>query len=299
MLHDVMSVLQEVGEKIWCVNGERPGPCLVILGGVHGNERTGIELIKRLYRVLDSQEKKLVRGQLFFVLGNPRAMEKNVRFIERDLNRLFSPTRLLQAPDGSYEDLRCREIAQILRSADISIDIHSTNKPSLPFLACAVSPRHEDIYRWFDTDRVLTDPHYILGGAVVTTDEFVDQRGSVGICYETGWNEDTSRLDSLTENIWNILRDQHMLEDGIALSQPSTSRQIFELTQAIKLSERGFRFADGMGESSFQAYRSGDILGWMGDDPLYAKEEGVILFPKISIHWRVGEPVGYTAKKRK
>ncbi len=60
-----------------------PGPTVVILGGVHGNETCGVKALPALSQV------SLQRGKLILLYGNPLAIEQNVRFVEYNLNRLF------------------------------------------------------------------------------------------------------------------------------------------------------------------------------------------------------------------
>ncbi|OGZ12899.1 MAG: hypothetical protein A3C93_03695 [Candidatus Lloydbacteria bacterium RIFCSPHIGHO2_02_FULL_54_17] len=83
------------------------------VAGLHGNEKAPV-------RALES------RG-LRFVLGNPRAYERNVRFIERDLNASFG------VEDGSYEALRAAEILRKIGEKEVVVDFHTTSASSVPF----------------------------------------------------------------------------------------------------------------------------------------------------------------------
>lgn len=291
--------IQEIAPSIWKIASSAPGPAVAILGGTHGNERTGIEVVKRLSQDFLSQTRTLTTGTLYLVLGNLRAIEMNERSSgeERDLNRMYTNERFNQAPDGSYEDGRAREIASlVLDHVDISIDIHSDNKPSIPFLACSASPRHEAIYRWFTTDKNVTDPDYLLGGKPVTTDEYVDLNGKIGICYETGYAQDISRVDEVEENILNILRDQGMLTDK-PLPDIPTKKEVYRIVDKIMVPEEGFRYAEGMGKESFQPFKQGEIIGYIGETPYLAKQDGYLIFPKPEhLFWK-GTPVTWMAVK--
>lgn len=289
--------VQEIAPSIWRIKTEVAGPAIAILGGTHGNERTGIEVVRQLVNDMQSGQLSLVRGTLFLVLGNLRAIEMNERSSgnERDLNRMFTEVRFKQEPDGTYEDARAREIATlVLDQVDISIDIHSDNKPSVPFLACAATPTHEQIYRWFTTDRIVTDPEYLLGGNPVTTDEYVDTRGGVGICYETGFAADISRVKEVKEDLLNILRDQAMLADQPVTALPS-EKAAYCIVDRIMFSEEGFRYAEGMGKESFQAIPQGGIIGYVGDVTYSAKQNCCLIFPKPEhLFWK-GTPVTWIA----
>ena len=182
-------MMQEICSSVWQASGDLPGPHVVVLGGVHGDEKTGIEVIKTLQGMFDKGDKEIEKGKLTLILGNEEAIKigKRGTTSEHNLNRMFSDSHLAGPILDFYESRRAHELAPILKSADISLDIHSTSVPTLPFLPCAFTPRHEKVYRWFDAGIVLADPDYILGGQRSTTDEYVDFCGGIGICFETGF----------------------------------------------------------------------------------------------------------------
>jgi aspartoacylase len=106
-----------------------PFDTVFVAGGTHGNERTGVTLVQHWL-----QNPAEVRRQTFttqLLLANPEAIRKNVRFIDRDLNRSF----LFQAMDNeataAHESSRAREIAATLQSGQngkrtFAIDLHTT-----------------------------------------------------------------------------------------------------------------------------------------------------------------------------
>lgn len=294
-------MIEEVGDFIWRISSVQSGPTIVVFGGVHGNELTGIEVVRSLFRSFETDSVTLSCGTLYLILGNPKAMERQTRGSEdhADLNRCFTKSILEEqnAISPSYEIRRAHEIAKLLQHADISIDLHATNKPSLPFLACLADPAHEAVYKWLRCDRVLADPRYVLGGEPVTTDEFVDARGHIGICYETGQSSDTTRVQEVFDDIINLLKDQKMIEGDPVQQRSVVSHEVFELTSAIVLTENGFTFAEGRGTTSFEPIAVGEVIGYAGDQPVTAQEDGVIMFPKVKELHKIGKPVVYLAKR--
>ncbi|HLO86702.1 MAG TPA: aspartoacylase [Nostocaceae cyanobacterium] len=102
---------------------------VAIIGGSHGNELTGVFLVKKF-----QQQPKLITRPSFktlALLGNTKAIAEGRRYINQDLNRCFH----LQYPEdiktASYEELRAKEIQQTLFPAnqpgvDTIIDLHTT-----------------------------------------------------------------------------------------------------------------------------------------------------------------------------
>ena len=63
---------------IGSVRGSLPGPTLLILGGMHGNEPAGVLAADRV--LLRIQERRAdLRGEVVLLRGNTRALERNGR----------------------------------------------------------------------------------------------------------------------------------------------------------------------------------------------------------------------------
>jgi succinylglutamate desuccinylase len=96
---------------------------VAIVGGTHGNELTGVYLVKKF-----QQSPNLLKRSFDVItfLANPKAIAANRRYIDRDLNRCFSKKDLFNPQLTSYEDKRAKEIACELSEVDFIIDLHST-----------------------------------------------------------------------------------------------------------------------------------------------------------------------------
>ncbi|MFM1842414.1 MAG: hypothetical protein RLZZ490_1150 [Cyanobacteriota bacterium] len=99
---------------------------LAIIGGVHGNERTGVEVVRQWQRRDISAQFPGLKCHYF--LANPRAIAANRRYIDRDLNRCFRQQDLNNSARAGYEYRRARQLAQQIAEADIDliIDLHTT-----------------------------------------------------------------------------------------------------------------------------------------------------------------------------
>ena len=110
---------------------EQPGPSLLILGAVHGNEKCGTIAINRVIAEIDFGALKLARGKITFVpISNPRAYDEDKRFIERNLNRYLVP---MEKPD-CYEARLGNILCPMLESCDVLLDIHSYTVGGEPFI---------------------------------------------------------------------------------------------------------------------------------------------------------------------
>jgi aspartoacylase len=102
---------------------------VVIVGGTHGNELTGIYLVKKFQQFPHLLHRPSL--ECTTLLANPEAIAANRRYIDRDLNRCFANEDLANPALTSYEDKRAKQIAAQLGpksqpKADVIIDLHST-----------------------------------------------------------------------------------------------------------------------------------------------------------------------------
>jgi succinylglutamate desuccinylase len=114
---------------------------VVVVGGTHGNEYTGVWCIKALDKAASRLSEQYPSLDISTLLANPQAHFENKRFVDDDLNRQFSHELLhgIKEEDGlpeTVESLRAREINEILGpkfaethstdATDVVIDLHST-----------------------------------------------------------------------------------------------------------------------------------------------------------------------------
>jgi hypothetical protein len=91
---------------------------LLVVGGIHGNEPLGIELVESL------QRRPLPNVDA--LIANPKACREGRRYVEADMNRIFPGS-----PDGdSYESRQAHELRDRLTAGyDLVIDFHNTHAP--------------------------------------------------------------------------------------------------------------------------------------------------------------------------
>src|SRR3989338_642868 len=119
-------------EFIQC-DGKEDGPRSVVLVGVHGDEVCGVRALGRVLPAL-----AIEKGTVFFGYGNPRAIEKGVRYTEQNLNRMFKDDAALSLKEKmSYEYDRAQYLKKYLDQAGALLDVHASFTPaSKPFLIC-------------------------------------------------------------------------------------------------------------------------------------------------------------------
>lgn len=102
---------------------------VAVVGGTHGNELTGVYLIKKFEQFPDLLQRSSF--ETIPLLANPDAVAMKRRYVDRDLNRCFAPEDLSNPALTTYEDQRAKAIAAQLGPrehprVDVIIDLHST-----------------------------------------------------------------------------------------------------------------------------------------------------------------------------
>jgi predicted deacylase len=113
------------------LDSERPGPTIVLVGGVHGDEYTGIELI---YRTFEKSGIELSCGRLLgYPCLNPLGAERCERALPElggDLNRCF-PGGERGTRAARYAHVVWQEIVE--NKPDFVLDIHADSTRSVPY----------------------------------------------------------------------------------------------------------------------------------------------------------------------
>ncbi|XP_041838572.1 N-acyl-aromatic-L-amino acid amidohydrolase (carboxylate-forming) B-like isoform X2 [Melanotaenia boesemani] len=104
---------------------------VAICGGTHGNELTGVYIVKEMQK---QKVDKMGSVSMTTVMANPRAVDVCRRYTETDLNRCFTDA-LLSSPitdSTTYELRRAQELNAQLgpkgsdEAVDLLVDIHNT-----------------------------------------------------------------------------------------------------------------------------------------------------------------------------
>ncbi len=132
--------LQDAGLLYLTPPESRPNPnseSLIISAGIHGNETAPIEMLNNLFDELAEGQWPLACPALL-ILGNPLAIDLNERFMDVNLNRLFSGAHgrpeyinLREADRAQNLERACRAFAARHTAALSHYDLHTAIRPSL------------------------------------------------------------------------------------------------------------------------------------------------------------------------
>ena len=121
-------------------SGEK-GKTIVFMCGIHGNELSGKKALKKIFSYLENNKIDII-GNIIGVQGNLKAIEKKERYIDIDLNRIWTKKIIDEVKKGKIKDVyEYKELIKIHDIMDvilkkkkkkdvIIIDLHNTSSAS-------------------------------------------------------------------------------------------------------------------------------------------------------------------------
>ncbi len=301
----------EPGRHHWRVHqfhGLAPGPRLLVLGAVHGNEVAGPLAIGRLLAELDSGSLRLQRGQLTLVpLTNPLAHALGRRAGDRNLNRNLRPTAVPQ----DFEDRIGNLLCPLLAAHEVLLDLHSfqsggeafvmlgpeDNRGELePFahaadearLALHLGPRRI-VDGWLSVyEAGVAKRRARAAGAAATLDtdanygvgttEYMRSRGGWGVTLECGQHADPQAPEVGHRAICQTLALLGMAD--LPLQPPPAQHEVLRLMEVTDRLHAEDRFVREW--VSFDPVRAGEPVAVRHDGHiLAAPADGRIVFPNV------------------
>src|SRR3989339_235940 len=250
---------QEIQKK-----GKQKGPISIILVGVHGNEQNGVRALENILPTL-----QIEKGCVFFAYGNPKAIEKNKRFTEANLNRMFkSDAMLLEQEKVSDEYARAQFLKTYFHKASALLDIHASMVPnSTPFAICEANAH--SVVEYLPISRVVSGFDKVEPGG---TDYYMNSIGNIGLCVECGYLGNPQAIQTAEESIIAFLKARGHMANDLRVRKQTVIRMYDLYITKTNLFTLAQPFAD------FEEIASGQLIGKDGQKEIRAKTNSIILF---------------------
>lgn len=282
--------------------GQEKGPLLICIGGMHGNEPSGISAIEEVFRLLRIEH--LVnplfhyKGSMVGIRGNLAAIQKKQRFIQRDLNRMLTLEEVerikkLTAEQFTEEDLECIELISSIEEErkkydaplTLILDLHTTTADGGIFTIAAEDSLSRILAKGLHAPVVLG----IAEGLTGTTIDYFHQPslGCYCIVFEAGRHDDPEGVYRSAAAIINCMRtigavaskDVDHRHDGLLISLSLGLPKVTRLIYHYKI-QAGEKFKMQPGYKNFKAVHSGEVLASNEKGDVLSPVDGMILMPK-------------------
>lgn len=294
------------GERVIAtVRGDAPGPSLIIVGGVHGNEPAGLAAAGGVLAGLPADA---VTGEVVVLVGNRRAVAAGRRHLGRDLNRMWTTDQIDRArvalatvargpaappaPVVSIDPPEVHELVELGDAIDAAIarargpvhliDLHTTSAAGLPFAIVGPTPVHRRIAEAIPLPGIVGLEHVLPG---VLTGHY-GRLGCITLTIEGGQHTTRAAADHLAAAVTLALEASGVVRDmpGAAAARSHLAAARGDLPAMIEVAVRhpvrpedGFRMEPGF--ANLQRTAAGTLLARDARGEIRAPFDGVLLLP--------------------
>ena len=175
------------------IKGKNAGPTVVFFAGIHGNEFAGVHALIEVFSRLSEDD---INGTVYGIAGNLPALEKSQRYLEEDLNRIWTKERIEVLPsktERSIEENEQSEMLEILndilrlhKGPLYFIDFHTTSSKTIPFITINDALINRIFSKKFPVPIVLGIEEYLHGPLL----SYINALGYVSLGFESGQHDD-------------------------------------------------------------------------------------------------------------
>jgi Succinylglutamate desuccinylase / Aspartoacylase family len=271
--------------------GKTKGPTIVFFGGIHGNETAGVFALKNMFSKINP---KKVKGTIYGITGNLKALNKNQRYIKQDLNRLWlngkseiinKQAQLSNEKEQQHELNRIlKDILQNESEPFYFIDLHTTSSKTLPFITINDALINRKFSTLFPVPIVLGIEEYLDGPLL----SHINQLGYVSLGFESGQHVEKEAINNALAFVFlsliftGVIDKTDVVEYNRYYSQlkkaANKNNEIFEVIYLYKIKEKE-KFKMNKGFKSFQNINKGNPLAVSNGREIKSPYNGKLFMP--------------------
>lgn len=281
----------KVNRLLGKIKGNQPGATVVFFGGIHGNENSGVLAIKQVF---ENIIKSKIKGTIYGIAGNLKALELQQRYIDEDLNRLWTKDRIQAIKNKTNLNVEEKELLELLAVLETIletnqppfyfIDLHTTSSKTLPFITINDALINRKFSKQFPVPIVLGIEEYLNGPLL----SYINEMGYVSLGFESGQHNDLRAITNsvafiyLTLMFSGVLKKNRIIDFSKYHNELQTQAvnlvDIFEVVHLQKIQPKDkFSMFDGF--KSFQNIDKGIKLAINNNEEIKARHSGRIFMP--------------------
>jgi succinylglutamate desuccinylase len=273
------------------IEGTKPGPTVIFFGGIHGNETSGVFALKDALAGINNA---YVSGTIYGISGNLSALKAHKRYIEDDLNRLWTKQQIHDIQSRSHlneDEAELIELNTILNDILNNneppfyfVDLHTTSSRTLPFITINDALINRKFSEQFPVPIVLGIEEYLNGPLL----SHINQLGYVSLGFESGQHDDFAAITNSIAFVYLTLVYSGVLKEEAVINfskyyeqlkqQANHTKQIFEVVYLHKI-QKNEQFKMLNGFKSFEPIKKGTALAVSNSEKIMAPYNGSIFMP--------------------
>ena len=175
------------------IKGLKSGPTVVFFSGIHGNETAGVFALNKTLKQIKGDS---IKGTIYGITGNLPALLVNQRYVDEDLNRLWTKERIerirkkeiLNTEENELLELE-KVLNEILKTESppyYFIDLHTTSSKTLPFITINDALINRKFSKQFPVPIILGIEEYLNGPLL----SHINTLGYVSLGFESGQHDE-------------------------------------------------------------------------------------------------------------
>ncbi|WP_162416352.1 succinylglutamate desuccinylase/aspartoacylase family protein [Cyclobacterium roseum] len=277
---------------------DEKSPTLVVIAGIHGNEPASVLAMEDLFGEQNTG-KFSFQGNVIVLKGNDQALKRKQRYIEKDLNRIWTRENLnlvrMKEPGeagfsypeleelASLDHLITSIIAKYNAGKMLFADLHTTSSESCAFLPFNDTLVNRSAAKQFPVPLILGIEEYLEGPLM----SHINDLGYPALGFEAGKHEDPDSIRrhqafvKLCMNYLGIIQltqNEKELEEGWLKSNLDIPEGFYEILCRYPISpEQDFRMNPGF--FNFNPIRKGHELARNNGEPVISPYQGMVFLP--------------------
>lgn len=268
---------------------------IVLSSAIHGNETAPIEICDALIKHIITG-KLTLSHRVMFIFGNPASINIEKRFVEENLNRLFSGAHSQGESVGANERDRAAKLERYVTKffnrdgvERLHYDLHTAIRESqnekfavYPFLHG--KPWKKEQLQFLRACGVTT---VLMMKSSATTFSYFSshQFGADSFTVELGkvhrfGENDMSRFEDAKHTLTKLISEPTLSFDDFSFEQ----FELFEVHRTINRTHETFTLAFSDDVKNFTQFNQGDLLATDGGEPILADSDGeAVIFPNANV----------------
>ncbi len=275
----------------------QPGATIICFCSIHGNEPAGKTAFDKVLKDLNKLAPDF-NGKVIGLHGNITASTENERFIDYDLNRIWTEDRVRKLekdfnsfPEEYVEDVEQKYLWKLIhheikksKGQVVFIDLHTTSSESQPFISINDTLRNRMFAMRYPLPIVLGLEEYLEG----TILSYINELGHIAIGVEAGQHTAESSVENHESFIWSTLFFAGCLDinkiHGVNYHYMRLAKDMIDGSKIYEVRHRhpvtkSQAFLMKPGYVNFQRIRKNEVLAMANEQPVKAPESGQIFMP--------------------
>ncbi|MEO0333146.1 MAG: succinylglutamate desuccinylase/aspartoacylase family protein [Bacteroidota bacterium] len=275
------------------LNQGRPGPLVILIGGLHGNEIEGVRATERVFERLKDYT---INGEVIGLRGNLAAIAQQRRYVAYDLNRCWTEAhlRFLRSETIQHPKPEDQEAIALLKIIDhyakqpsstkIIADLHTTSAQKGSFVIVPEYYANHPVVEALHIP-IVVNMEYFLRGTLLN---YSCERGFISFAFEGGQIGSPEAIDLHEAGIWSILLEAGSMENAPANFKEDCASYLQQLAsglpnrvtaKSMHIVHEGADFSMKDGYFNFKPVYKGEVLAQDKDGPIVAPQDGLIFMP--------------------